>query len=123
MPVLPRLFSPLAEELELTGSSYSPGLEECLVRLGTWLPFEPGPQALRFLAWVAVSAETLRRLTEAAGAAPVAIDAAEVERLERDNPRSPPGPALLPVSVDGAMVPLVGGEWAEVRTVALGRIR
>jgi hypothetical protein len=114
---------PLDEELDLTGSSYSPWLEECLVRLGTWLPFEQGPEALRFLAQVEVSAETVRRLTEAAGAAQVAIAEAEVERLERENPASPPGPALLQVSVDGAMVPLVGGEWAEVRTVALGRIR
>jgi hypothetical protein len=113
---------PLDEELELTGSGYSPWLEECLVRLGTWLPFEQAPGALRFLARVEVSAETVRRLTEAAGAAQVAVDEADVERLERDNPASPPGPALLQVSVDGALVPLVGGDWAEVRTVALGRV-
>jgi hypothetical protein len=80
------------------------------------------PEALGFLARVKVSAETARRLTEAAGAAQVAVDAAEVERLERENPASPAGPAVLQVSVDGAMVPLVGGEWAEVRTVALGRV-
>ena len=120
-PVEPGIF-PLDEELELTGSGYSPWLEECLVRLGTWLPFEQGPAALRFLAHVEVSAETVRRLTEAAGAAQVAVEEAEVERLERDNPASPPGPPLLQLSVDGALVPLVGGEWAEVRTVALGRI-
>jgi hypothetical protein len=114
--------SPLDEELELTGSGYSPWLEECLVRLGTWLPFEQVPEALGFLARVTVSAETARRLTEAAGAAQVAVDAAEVERLERENPASPAGPAVLQVSVDGAMVPLVGGDWAEVKTVALGRV-
>ncbi len=34
----------------------------------------------------------------------------------------PPGPPLQQVSVDGAMVPLVGGEWTEVKTVAIGTV-
>jgi len=35
-------------------------------------------------------------------------------------PPAPPGPDLQQVSVDGAMIPLVHKEWAEVRTVAIG---
>ena len=115
-------FSPLDEEWDLAPGRYSPWVLECIVRLGTWLPFEQVPEALAFLARVSVSAETVRRLTEAAGAAQVAIEAATGAELERTNPASPAGPAVLQLSVDGAMVPLVGGEWTEVRTVALGRV-
>jgi hypothetical protein len=42
---------------------------------------------------------------------------------EREAPLPPPGPAVQQVSADGAMVPLVGGLWAEVRTVAIGTVR
>jgi hypothetical protein len=68
-----------------------------------------------------VTASTVRRQTEAAGAAYVAVQTREVEQLELELPPAPPGPALL-MSVDGAFVPLVGGEWAEVKTWALGEV-
>jgi hypothetical protein len=42
----------------------------------------------------------------------------QVERLERE---APPGPAKQ-LSVDGARVPRVGGEWAEVKTLAVGEV-
>jgi len=35
-------------------------------------------------------------------------------------PEAPDGPPLQLLSVDGVMVPLVGKEWAEVETLALG---
>jgi hypothetical protein len=37
-------------------------------------------------------------------------------------PEAPAGPAKHLFSVDGAMVPLVSGEWAEVKTLVLGEI-
>jgi hypothetical protein len=37
-------------------------------------------------------------------------------------PDPPPGPAVQQLSVDVAMVPLVGGSWAEVKTLALGTV-
>jgi hypothetical protein len=37
-------------------------------------------------------------------------------------PPAPMGPEKMLLSVDGAMVPLVGGEWAEVKTLVLGEI-
>src|SRR5439155_2076509 len=58
----------------------------------------------------------------AAGAAAVALAEAEVARLERELPDSPAGPLVQLVSVDGAMVPLVGGAWAEVKTLAVGTV-
>ena len=53
----------------------------------------------------------------------MAVQEAELERLERERPMSPTGPALQQLSVDGAMVPLVRREWAEVKTLAVGEVR
>jgi hypothetical protein len=98
----------------------TPAVAQAAVRLGAWMPFEAAAGALDFLLKVDVSGATVRRRAEAAGAAYVAVQAAEVARLERERPDGPAGPAVLQLSVDGAMVPLVGGEWAEVKTLALG---
>lgn len=92
------------------------------MRLGTWMPFERVPAQLAFFTHATVSIETARRLTEGAGAALVAIETQEVERLERELPEAPEGPAVQQLSVDGAMVPLIHAEWAEVKTVAVGTV-
>ena len=65
-------------------------------------------------------ATTARRLSAQAGAADEAVQPAAVERLERALPAAPQGPAVHLLSVDGALVPLVGGAWAAVKTLALG---
>src|SRR2546428_10921119 len=67
--------------------------------------------------------ETARRLTETAGGALWRGEEGAVERLEREAPPPLPGPAVLPLRVDGALVPLVQGEWAEVKTLALGGVQ
>jgi hypothetical protein len=114
-------FFPLDEELALLPGSLTPRLQEHLVRLGTWIPsFDQARKLLADFTGAVVSEPTARRQTEEAGAAYVAIQEAEVERLERELPPAPPGPAKQLLSVDGAMVPLVHGEWAEVKTLALG---
>src|SRR2546426_622787 len=96
------------------------GRGEGLVRLGTWLPFEPAAAMLASFTQVAVSEGTARRRTEQAGAAYEAVQTAEVERLERELPPGPDGPAVQQLSVDGAMVPLVGGCWGEAKLLAIG---
>src|SRR5581483_11456286 len=114
-------FSPLAEELGLLPGELTPSLVESLVRLGTWLPFAPAARLLARFTRVAVGATTARRLTERAGAAYEAVQtvAVAVEELERALPSAPAGPATQFLSVDGAMVPRGGGEWAEVKTLTL----
>src|SRR6266446_5930065 len=87
-----------------------------MIRLGTWLPFERVPRELAALVGVTVGRETVRRRTEAAGAALVAAEEAAVEELGRTWPAPPVAAGWYQVSVDGAMVPLVHGEWAEVKT-------
>ena len=92
------------------------------MRLGAALPFGQVPPVLAHFTGVAVDAETVRRLTEAAGAAQVAVEAAAVATLERTLPDEPAGPPVQLLSVDGAMAPLVGGVWAEVKTLAVGEV-
>ncbi len=100
----------------------TPRLYEQLVRLGTWIPsFEQAAEMLAdFTDGSRVDEATARRDTEKAGAAYVEIQEQEVERLEQELPPAIQGPAKLVLSADGAMVPLVGGEWAEVKTAVIG---
>src|SRR5512138_2433950 len=112
-------FSPLDEELALLAGALTPSLQEDLVRLGAWMPFGRAAQELQHFRCVDVSRATAERLTEGAGAAYVACQTAEVTRIETELPQPPAGPAKQLMSVDGAMVPLVGGEWAEARTLVI----
>lgn len=121
-PAAARGFSPLDEQLALLPGQFAPRVVAGIVRLGIWMPFERVPDVLAFFMGVTVSVETVRRLTEEAGTAQVAIETARVEALEAEPPAAPMGPAVQHLSVDGAMVPLVGGEWAEVKTLAIGEV-
>ena len=119
-----RRCSPLDEELGLLPGALTPSLYESAVRLGAWVPFPQATPLLAHFTHSTVSEPTVRRKTEQAGAAAVAVQRAEVARLARDAPAPPAGPALQQVSVDGAMVPLVGkGAWAEVKTLAIGTVQ
>jgi hypothetical protein len=95
---------------------------EGVARLGALLPFRQAAEHLAFFWRVPLSEATARRHTEAAGAAYATVQAAEADRLERTAPAPPPGPAVQQVSADGAMVPLVGGEWAEAKTLVIGTV-
>lgn len=100
----------------------TPKLQGDVCRVATYAPFRSTSNLIRQLLGVSVSEATVRRLTERIGAA--AVGALETERLwlEGEAPTPPQGPEKLLMSTDGAMVPLVGGEWAEVKTVAVGRV-
>jgi hypothetical protein len=93
-----------------------------VVRLGTVVPFEQVPEQLGFFVGVAVSRATARRLTETAGAHLEAVEAAELAVLEALPPTPPAGPAVQQLSADGAMVPLVGGQWSEVKLLTIGTV-
>jgi hypothetical protein len=93
-----------------------------IVRLGTHLPFGQVPPLLAHFTGVHVDPETVRRLTEAAGTAEEALQTTAVATIERTLPPPAAGPAVQLLSVDGVMVPLVGGTWAEVKTLAIGAI-
>ena len=90
------------------------------MELSVWMPFAAAVKLLATLVGVTVSKASAVRATEAAGAAYVALQDAEVAALERQAPEATGCPARMVVSADGAMVPLLHGEWGEVRTLAIG---
>ena len=116
------VFPPLDEALGLVPGGLSPHLLEGVVRLGSSMPFAQAAADLEFFWGVFVSEDTIRRHTEGAGAALAAVEDAAVARLGRQWPAPPPGPAVAQWSMDGAMVPLVHREWAEVKTAVVGRV-
>jgi hypothetical protein len=86
------------------------------------MPFERAAQLLTWLTGATVTEPTARRLGLRAGAAYRDHQEAEAAGIAREFPPPPPGPAKLALEVDGAMVPLVGGEWTEVKTLVIGTI-
>lgn len=118
-----QVFFPLDEELSLLPGALTPALQETLVRLGTRMPFGSVVQELADLKHVTTTEATVRRHTEAAGATYVALQTDAADAAEHRLPAAPKGAARQLLSVDGAMVPLVKGEWAEVKTVVIGAIQ
>jgi hypothetical protein len=122
-PAAEPVFFPLDEELELLSGELSATLAEGVARLGTRMPFAQAASELAFFWGADLEETTVRRYTQAAGAAYVTEQAAELDRLERERPAAPRGPAVQYLGADGAMVPLVGGDWAEVKRSRLARWR
>jgi hypothetical protein len=105
------------------GTALSPRLLDGLVRLGVALPFAEAATLFTHFTQVPVSAETVRRWTERAGVVQERREATAVSQLETTQPDPPTGPPCQFLSADGAMVPLVGGQWAEARLLAVGTIQ
>jgi hypothetical protein len=115
-----RGFFPLDEELDLTGSELTPQAQEGLVRLASWMPFGEAARLLEELVGVQVSKASARRLTLQAGEAGLQEWEDQTAALQRELPPASAGAIQQVMSADGAMVPLVGGEWAEVKTLVVG---
>ena len=118
-----RAFFPLDEELELLPGKLTPHAHECLIRFGTIMPFAKAAKELEFVLKVGVSEPTARRYVEAAGKAYEEYQTVEVERLEKTCPPAAKNTQKMFLSVDGAMIPLVRAEWAEVKTLTIGEIQ
>lgn len=117
-------FSPLDDELGLLPGGLPPRLHEAMVRLSTHIPsFAKAARERTFFTGTVVHPDTARRRTEAAGALLVAHQTADAARLLRALPAPPGTPDTLVLSVDGAMIPLVHGQWTEVRTLAVGEVQ
>ncbi|MCI0576273.1 MAG: ISKra4 family transposase [Chloroflexi bacterium] len=84
------------------------------------MPFEQAAEIVASFSRTQVSEAGARRKTEAAGAVYVQLQKEAVEALEGGRAEANLGPARLVITADGAMVPLVGGEWAEVKTLTIG---
>ena len=125
LPAAPaeQVFSPLDEELELVPGRLSPALAEAVALLGATVSYTQARALLERLAGARLSVATMRRHTMVLGAALEALEAGAVDVLEEGKTPPVAGPHRLQLSVDGAMIPLVGGKWAEVRTVAIGELQ
>ena len=116
-------FFPLDEALGLLPGMLTPHGHECLVRLAAWMPFGKAAEILEDFMGVHVSPIVSQKYTENAGAAYVQLQAEAVERLEKGMDPAEKGADKLQISADGAMVPLVHGIWAEVKTLVVGEVQ
>jgi hypothetical protein len=117
----------------------TPLQQEHLVHLALWVSFPKAVKLLTQLMGVQVSEATARRHTEEAGAAYEAVQNEQASHLMGEKEKkSKKGRAKLCqptkravkepetkvlLSSDGAMVPLVGGIWAEAKTVVIGQVK
>lgn len=115
-------FSPLDEALALLPGSLTPCQQDHLVHLASWMPFAQAAKMLERLLGVQVSEPTVRRHAEAAGVQLEAVQMAQAFTSESSEPREQ-GATRQVMSADGTYVPLLKGEWAEVRTVAIGEVQ
>ncbi len=92
------------------------------MRLASWMPFESARALLEDLLGIEVSKATAWRATLVTGQAQLSVCEQAMERLKRELPQAPAGAEKQALSGDGAMVHLVGGEWVEVKTLALGEV-
>ncbi len=118
----PRFF-PLDEELGLLPGMLTPLGHEQLVRLAGWMPFERAAELFADFTRIEVSSGLSRRYTEKAGEVYVELQTKEMAQLEREKPAAPSGADKLQISTDGAMVPLLHGEWGEARTLVIGEVQ
>ena len=114
------VFSPLDQELQVPEGHLLPHAQEALVRLSSELPFGRVATHLAEILGVRVPASTVRRQTLAVGQRVLEIHNEQAQPLsvcpeEQASER-------MAMSSDGAMVPLVGGVWAEVKLVAIGAV-
>jgi hypothetical protein len=116
-------FFPLDEALGLLPGMLTPRGHECLVQLAGWMPFGKAAELLEDFMGIRVSPIVSQKYTEEAGAAYVQMQEDEVKRLEKDMPAAEKGADKLQISADGAMVPLVHGIWAEVKTLVVGEVQ
>jgi hypothetical protein len=117
-----REFFPLDEQLGLEEAGVTPRGQEALVRLAAWMSFEHACELLNDLLGMQVSATRSRRYTYQTGQAALAVQQAAAERIREELPEPPTGAERQAISADGAFVPLVGGEWAEVKTLVVAEV-
>ena len=103
----------------------TPRLVEQIARAGaSCVSFGEAREILAEMLGVELTTNTIRRITEAAGAKAEGLERAQSEALTKSlaRPAATIVDRLQQVSTDGAMVPLVKGVWGEVKCVVVGRI-
>ena len=122
VPSAARVFFPLDEELAFLPGTLAPRQQSHLAQLGRWMPFRCASRVLEDLLGAHVSSETTRRLCEQVGKRVEEAQTAAARRPWKEDCSDEENDLRMVISADGAMVPLTGGEWAEVRTLAMGEV-
>jgi hypothetical protein len=113
-------FFPLDQELQVPDGHLLPHAQEALVRLGSELPFGRVAEHLAGILGVVVHASTARRQVLAVGQRVLELQNKQAQPLASCPEEE--ASERMAMSSDGAMVPLVGGVWAEVKVVAIGAV-
>ena len=92
------------------------------MQLGSWMPFRHASRVLEDLLGVCVSPETARRLCEEVCKRVEEKQTAEAHQPWKEEANAKDESSRMAESADGAMGPLTGGAWAEVRTLAIGEV-
>ena len=99
----------------------TPLLQEHCTRLGQAADsFREAAAIVTSFTGVAVSESTVRRLTEGGGAALLAQETKAASAVAVPSGTANEAPAQVYLSVDGAMVPVLHGQWREVKTLLIG---
>jgi hypothetical protein len=107
----------------LVPGQFTPQIQAAISRLGSKMPFEEALEEVRDNRGIDLSEGTVRQTTYRHGQAAEALYQAEVERIEREAPTARAQPGKLMVSADGTLIPLVNGEWREVKNIAVGEVK
>ena len=103
---------PKDQELDVVGTSFSPGMRRLMARVGAQEPFDAARQDLAELAGVVVQTKAVERVSEAAGAATEAANQAERAGILAGQGLAVAEAARLYVAMDGTGVPAVPKETA-----------
>jgi hypothetical protein len=101
---------PKDQELDVVGTSFSPGLRRLMARVGAQEAFDRARQDLAELAGVVVSTKAVERVSEAVGVAAEAATEAERAPLRTDPASPSPATHRLYIAMDGTGVPVVPKE-------------
>jgi len=112
---------PLAETLDLGSGTYSPWIVESAVLIGGEGPFRTAARLLTHVTGVAMSAATVRRASQAAGATMCQLELAFAETVRVTGAMPDLSPDVpLQLSIDGSLVHLRDEGWREVKLLAIG---
>jgi hypothetical protein len=102
---------PKDEELDIVGSSFSPGVRRMLARVGSKESFEEGRQDLDFLAGIVVTSKQVERIAEQVGEEAEKRNLQDREDLQAATLpiMKPTGPTLY-IAMDGTGIPMVREE-------------
>jgi len=101
---------PKDQELDVVGTSFSPGLRRLMARVGAQEAFDTARQDLAELAGVVVSTKAVERISEVVGVAAEAANRAERAALRAGAVQPSPATHRLYIEMDGTGVPAVPKE-------------